>query len=65
LGNLTDAFRKIASELREFYSIGYYPTQARVAGQKANIKVRVDQPGLVVRAREGYINRRKKDTTKR
>lgn len=65
LGNLTDAFAKIASELREFYSIGYYPTKTRVAGQKTNIKVRVDQPGLVVRAREGYINRQKKETTKR
>ena len=65
LGNLTEAFAKIASELREFYSIGYYPTKTRVAGQKTNIKVRVDQPGLVVRAREGYINRQKKETTKR
>ncbi len=65
LGNLNDAFAKIASELREFYSLGYYPKEDRVAGQRANIKVKVDQPGLVVRAREGYINRRKKDTTKR
>ncbi len=65
LGNLTDAFAKIASELREFYSLGYYPTKTRVAGQKTNIKVRVDQPGLVVRAREGYINRRTNETTKR
>ncbi len=65
LTNLNDAFAKIASELREFYSLGYYPKEDRVAGQRANIKVRVDQPGLVVRAREGYINRRKKETTKR
>ncbi len=61
LGNLTDAFAKIASELREFYSIGYYPTKTRVAGQKTNIKVRVDQPGLIVRSREGYLSRQKKE----
>ena len=55
LGNLADAFSKIASELREFYSLGYYPKQDRVAGKTTTIKVRVDQPGLVVRAREGYV----------
>ncbi len=56
--NLSDAFSKIASELREFYSIGYYPTTERVQGKKTNVKVRVDQPGLVVRARETFLTRR-------
>jgi VWFA-related protein len=56
--NLSDAFSKIASELREFYSIGYYPTTERVQGKKTNVKVRVDQPGLVVRARDTYLTRR-------
>lgn len=55
LGNLSGAFSKIASELREFYSLGYYPTVERVVGKATNIKVRVDQPGAVVRAREGYV----------
>jgi VWFA-related protein len=60
--NLTDAYSKIASELREFYSIGYYPDRQRIAGKQAKVKVKVDQPGLVVRAREGYvISRKKKD----
>jgi hypothetical protein len=58
LGNLAAAYSRIASELREFYSIGYYPATERVAGRRTNIKVRVDRPGLVVRAREGYFNRR-------
>lgn len=56
--NLADAFSKIASELREFYSIGYYPTTERTQGKKTNVKVRVDQPGLVVRARDTYLTRR-------
>ena len=54
-GNLGDAFSKIASELREFYSIGYYPKDDRIVGKSTSIKVHVDQPGLVVRTREGYI----------
>lgn len=58
LGNLAAAYSKIASELREFYSIGYYPSTERVAGRRTNVKVKVDRPGLVVRAREGYLNRR-------
>lgn len=58
LGNLADAYSKIASELREFYSIGYYPNEDHTAGKRTNVKVKVDRPGLVVRAREGYIRRR-------
>ena len=65
LVNLADAFTKIASELREFYSIGYYPKEDRVEGKKTNIKVRVDQPGLVVKSREGYLNLGKNDAKKR
>ncbi len=53
--NLADAYFKIASELREFYSLGYYPKDDRVAGKRTSIKVRVDKEGMVVRTREGYI----------
>ena len=60
LGNLSDAYSRIASELREFYSIAYYPRDDRVSGKTANVKVRVDQPGLVVRSRETFIRRSKK-----
>ncbi len=55
LGNLAAAYSKIASELREFYSIGYYPKDERVPGKKTSIKVRVDKEGLSVRTRGGYI----------
>ena len=55
LVNLADAYSKIASELREFYSLGYYPKEDRVAGKTTSIKVRVDKEGMVVRTREGYI----------
>lgn len=60
LGNLADAYARIASELREFYGIGYYPSEERVSGKRSNVKVKVDQPGLVVRTREGFIQRKPK-----
>lgn len=60
IGNLTDAYSRIASELREFYSIAYYPKEERAAGKRTTVKVKVDQPGLVVRSRESFINRRAK-----
>lgn len=53
--NLADAYSKIASELREFYSLGYYPNEDRTAGKKTSIKVKVDREGVVVRTRDGYI----------
>ena len=55
LGNLGDSFARIASELREFYSLGYYPKDDRIVGKTTSIKVHVDQPGLAIRTREGYI----------
>jgi VWFA-related protein len=60
LVNLSDAYTRIASELREFYSIAYYPKDDRVSGKTANVKVKVDQTGLVVRSRETFIRRNPK-----
>ncbi len=54
LTNLSDAFSRIASELREYYSIGYYPKDEANMGKKHKIKVRVDRGGVVVKARESY-----------
>ena len=51
---LSAAFSELADELRRQYSIGYYPA-AGEAGQRRDIKVRVNQPGLVVKARDNYI----------
>lgn len=55
LSNLNAAFARIASELREFYSIGYYPVDTGEPGKTRRIKVRVDQENLVVRARDTYV----------
>jgi len=54
-GGLTRTFESIAEELRRQYSIGYIPDSAGQIGQRKNIKVRVDRPNLVIRARDSYI----------
>lgn len=55
LADIPQAFGAITEELGRQYSLGYYPTAAAGSGEKRDIKVRVRQPGLVVRARQSYV----------
>lgn len=53
---LSEAFSRIAQELRWQYSIGYYPKAAtEEGGERRQIRVRVHQPGFAVKARDSYI----------
>ena len=52
---LETSFVKIAEELRQQYSIGYYPAVIGREGERKEIDVRVMRGGLTVRARESYI----------
>lgn len=54
LYHLAQAFSRIAEELRHQYALSYYPSNAKKDGTYRRIKVRVEKPGLIVRAREGY-----------
>ena len=54
-GGLKAAFEGIAEELRRQYNIGYIPTEDGKPGQRKQIKVRVNRPNLVLRARDSYI----------
>ena len=54
-GGLTAAFEGIAEELRRQYNIGYIPKDEAKPGQRKQIKVRVDRPNLLIRARDSYI----------
>jgi Ca-activated chloride channel homolog len=55
---LAQSFSRIAEELRRQYSLGYYPPTAAVqSDERRLIKVRVHQPNLAVRARDGYVRR--------
>ncbi len=55
LYNLSAAFSNIAAELRQFYSLGYYPTAEAQEGKRRKIKVRVKKSGVTVQARDGYV----------
>lgn len=48
-------FESIAEELRRQYSIGYYPNEVGSPGQRKQIKVRINRPKLIIRARDSYI----------
>jgi VWFA-related protein len=54
---LTDAFSRIAEELRRQYSLGYYPQALVQSGERREIKVRVNRPEVAVRARTSYVYR--------
>ncbi|MDQ3744005.1 MAG: VWA domain-containing protein, partial [Acidobacteriota bacterium] len=55
LNHLKEVFTRIAQELREQYSIGYYAKDLGPGTERRRIKVRVGVPGVAVRARTGYV----------
>ncbi len=54
LGSLPEAFANIANELRNQYSLGYYPTNQMRTGKYRKLQVKVNRKGAVVRTRPGY-----------
>src|SRR2546427_384551 len=54
--SLAKSFAVIVEELEKQYSLGYYPAAPVKPGQRRKIKVTVDRPGTVVRARESYLS---------
>jgi len=55
LFGIAQAFTWIAEELGRQYSLGYYPAKAGKDGERRQIKVKVTEAGLVVKARDSYI----------
>ena len=52
---LADAFTRIAEELRRQYTLGYYPKNANATdGDRRQIRVKVNQPNVAVKARDSY-----------
>ncbi len=56
LEKLGGAFREILSELRDQYVLGYYPSVRRRNGKWRTVKIKVDQFGVDVRARGGWVD---------
>ncbi|HEY7055294.1 MAG TPA: VWA domain-containing protein, partial [Vicinamibacterales bacterium] len=50
-----DAYSRILQDSSSYYVLGYYPTNDKRDGRFRSIQVRVNKPGLRVRARKGYV----------
>jgi Ca-activated chloride channel homolog len=55
LFGIAQAFTWIAEELGRQYSLGYYPSTTGKDGERRQIKVKVTEADLVVKARDSYI----------
>ena len=53
--DLTGAYERVAAELRNLYTLGFYPTDRGADGDWRELAVRVNRPGATVRARKGYF----------
>lgn len=64
LVNLSAAFSNIANELRQIYSLGFYPPPGEKEGKRRQLKVKVDMKGLAVQARDSYVVAKKEKAGK-
>ena len=53
--NFVGAFDRIVSDNSSYYVLAYYPPSDKRDGKFHKIEVRVNRPGLTVRARRGYL----------
>jgi VWFA-related protein len=52
--DLDRGLKRIADDLSSYYLLGYYSTNTKLDGQFRKISVKVNQPGVEIRARRGY-----------
>ena len=55
VNDLTKSFVSIAGELRQQYTLSYYPKSPAEKRERRQIKVKINTPGVVVRARGSYV----------
>jgi VWFA-related protein len=53
--DFNDAFDRLVRDNSTYYVIGYYPINDKRDGRFRKIEVRLTRPGLMVRARRGYV----------
>ena len=53
--NLRQGFDRIESDLRNYYLIGYSPSNEKYDGKFRTIDVKVTRPGVTIAARRGYF----------
>jgi VWFA-related protein len=54
MGSLQEAFSQVAQELSLQYTLCYYPADQKRGGSYRRLRVTVDRPNVIVRARTGY-----------
>jgi len=55
LNHLREIFSRIAAELRQQYSLGYYPTNKSNDKKQRQLRVRVSVPNVALRYRRAYV----------
>ena len=53
--DFNDAFDRLVRDNSSYYVFGYYPANDKRDGKFRKIEVRLTRPGLMVRARRGYV----------
>src|SRR5262245_51983614 len=53
--NLAPAFERVEDDLRNYYLIGYTPSNSTYDGKFRTIEVKVKRPGVTIAARKGYF----------
>ena len=53
--DFNDAFDRLVRDNSSYYVLGYYPANDKRDGKFRKIEVRLTRPGLMVRARRGYV----------
>ncbi len=53
--DFSKGFDRLVADNSSYYVLGYYPTNEKRDGKFRKIEVRLDRPGLTVRARKGYL----------
>ena len=51
---IDEAVREVASELRQQYTLGYYPSNTNKDGGYRRIRIETTKPGYTIRTRAGY-----------
>ncbi len=52
--DIDTGLRKVVGDLTSYYLLGYYSTNQKLDGRFRRIEVKIDRPGVDVRARRGY-----------
>ncbi len=52
--DIDTGLRKVVADLTSYYLLGYYSTNQKLDGKFRRIEVKIDRPGVNVRARRGY-----------